>query len=128
MNLRPKWQFYKTTQPPVTKFSCMTANAFTSCPSPIETAFKGYFFFFFANSSTEEVGSDPGDNKNKIGSKQLELSQILSMGYESGLVNSFPKTCNIKPDELTKVLSSLKLLVRQIYKRLPISFSAKILS
>lgn len=69
MNLRPKWQFYNTTQPPVWKHSYMTAKALTSYPSPIETAFKGYFFFFLANSSILAVGSEPADNKKRIGSK-----------------------------------------------------------
>jgi hypothetical protein len=46
----------------------------------METAFKGNFFFFFDNSSTVEVGSEPGDKRKRMGSKELDPSQILSMG------------------------------------------------
>ena len=70
----------------------MTAMALGSYPSSIETAFKGYFFFFLANSSMIEVGSEPGDNKKRIGSCEEDPSQIFSMGYEMGDVNSLPKT------------------------------------
>ena len=39
-----------------------------------------------------EVGSEPGDNKKRIGSCEEDPSQIFSMGYEMGDVNSLPKT------------------------------------
>jgi len=94
----------------------------------METAFNGYFFFFLAKSSIDEVGSDPADNKKRIGSNELEPSQILSIGYDKGVVNSLPKTFKMKLLEETRVLSSLIDLTKQTESKDPISFSAIILS
>jgi hypothetical protein len=35
-NLRPKWQFCRSTQPPLFMPSCINLRACTSCPCPIE--------------------------------------------------------------------------------------------
>ena len=94
----------------------------------MDTAFKGYFFLFLASSSIDEVGSEPGDKRNRIGSKVLDPSQVLSIGYEIGVVNSLPNTLRIKLEQLTNVRSSLKHLTRQTYNNEPISFSETILS
>lgn len=128
MNFKPKWQFWSTTQPPETNYSYITAIAFTSYPSPIDTAFNGYFFFFLANSSIVEVGSEPADSKYKRGSKVDDDYQTLSIGYEIGDVNSLPKIYRIKLELETNVLSSLIHLTKLTYNNDPISFSAKILS
>lgn len=63
-----------------------------------------------------------------MGSKLLDPSQVLSIGYDNGMVNSFPKTFIMKLLEETKVLSSLMDLTKQTDNRDPISFSAEILS
>jgi hypothetical protein len=44
----------------------------------METILHGYFFFFFANSSIEDVGSAPADNKYKTGSILDDSDQIYS--------------------------------------------------
>jgi hypothetical protein len=79
MNLRPKWQFYRITQLPLSKASAIFLEAILSYPSPIET-FSVVFFFFLANSSMDEVGSAPADNKNKTGSTELLDAQMVSIG------------------------------------------------
>jgi hypothetical protein len=48
-------------------------------PYPIET-FYVVFFFLRANSSIAEVGSAPGESKNKIGILYLDYAQISGIG------------------------------------------------
>jgi len=79
MNFRPKWQFYKTIQAPLTEPSSIAFLATFSYPSPIDTLSQGYFFFFLAKSSIEDVGSAPADSKNNTGSKNVLSAQILSI-------------------------------------------------
>jgi hypothetical protein len=88
MYCNPKWQFCKITHPPETMHSSITALAFFSYPSPIDTFLVGNFFFFLASSSIVDVGSDPGLNNIKTGVNLSLAAQIVSIGYDIGLVNS----------------------------------------
>jgi len=78
MNLIPKWQLWRITHPPVSPLSLHVSLATLSYPSPIETILHGYFFFFLANSSIDEVGSAPADSKYKTGSILEDSDQIYS--------------------------------------------------
>lgn len=77
---RPKWQFCKITQDPIGKAFSSSILAILSWPSPMETFSYGYFFFFLANSSIDDYGSAPADNKKRIGSKLVLSSKISSIG------------------------------------------------
>ena len=75
-----------------------------------------------------EVGSEPAESKNRIGSNELDPSQILSIGYDNGVVNSLPRTYIMKFPELTKVRSSRMERTKHTWSKDPISFSDMILS
>jgi len=72
------------THPPLCPDSLTASLATLSYPSPIETILQGYFFFFLANSSIDEVGSVPADNKYNIGSILEDSDQICSEVYATG--------------------------------------------
>jgi len=70
----PKCEFCRITQPPVRNAALFFSRATFSWPSPMETLSVGNFFFFFANSSIENVGSLPAVSKYKIGLRHVDSS------------------------------------------------------
>lgn len=82
-----------------------------------------------ASSSIDEVGSTPADNKNNTGSVLVLDASIESIVSVTGFMyESLPKTYSMNSNEVVKALSSRKALIKQSFKKLPISGSFFILS
>lgn len=117
IKLIPKWQFYNNTHSPFSIASYNKLYAFYPYPSPNDTFYK-IFFFFLANSSIDEVGSAPADNKNKTGSLfELDCSIDSIVSVTGSIYFYSPKTSLMNYNDVVMARSSLKDLNKHSFNK-----------